>query len=74
MKAILTIAAAVLTISTTASALSDYGDARARYRQNAVVAAEANGPSPGGRDTALYAEANGPSPGGRDTAMTVAEA
>ncbi len=57
MKTILTIAAAVLTIATTGSALSDHGDARARYRRNAVVAAEANGPSPGGHDTTLFAEA-----------------
>ena len=36
--------------------------------RHATALAEANRPSPGGRDTAL-AEANGPSPGGRDTAL-----
>jgi hypothetical protein len=66
MKTILALAA-VLSIAAAVPTLSDYGSARAIYASGTILA-EANGPSPNGHDTAM-AEANAPSPGGRDTAM-----
>ena len=67
------ILAAAFSIGAAAPTLSDYGQARSNYDRNAAILAEANGPSPGGRDTALAeAEGNGRSPGGRDTAMAEA--
>src|SRR3954471_16173556 len=67
MKTILAVAA-VLSITIAVPTLSDYGNARSTYSRGTAMLAEANGPSPGGRDTAM-AEANGPSPGGRDSAL-----
>ena len=69
MKTILA-AAAVLSINAAAPTVSDYGAALATYRHAAVLA-EANGPSRGARDTALYAEGESsrPTSGGRDTAL-----
>jgi hypothetical protein len=58
--------AAVLSLGAMASILTDDGTARLT---DSVFLAEANGPSPGARDTAIYAESNGPSWGGHDTAQ-----
>jgi len=51
MKIIL-VAAAALSISAVLPTLSDYGTARSLYSGSTAILAEANGPSPGGRDTA----------------------
>jgi hypothetical protein len=58
--------AAVLSLGAMASILTD---GTAGLTGDSVFLAEANGPSPGARDTAIYAESNGPSWGGHDTAQ-----
>ncbi len=66
--------AAVLSVTAVAPTLADFATARSNLGRNLFLA-EASGPSPGSRDTAVLAEAesNGPSRFGRDSAQ-VAEA
>ena len=73
MKTFLTVAA-VLSVTAVTPSLTDFGAARS-YVGRHLFLTEANGPTPGGRDTAVFAEgeSSGPTRGSRDGAL-VAEA